>query len=533
MGLLNWRSNTAKRVLCSLMLLLFLSCLFTGRPHDSGRPLPRSTSSEKRASTSWEEYFYRLEAARPWADPVRPEATPSPSDKRRPYTTVADPDLPRLSRETKKSLRHGHSIFVSGLASLATRLVFEPKTTGIVTSVRPDDLGQLVSMLLMLRQSGSTLPVQVVLEDEILPSSAEQLCSTGLRSLGATCILPQQQDGWLDAARHLPPFQPSQWKSLAIIASTFQNVLFLDASTLPVQKPDYIFAKNAEPFASTGLITWTDIWTPTASPDFYAVAGDIDTPLLATRASSESGVLVIDKARHADTLLLAAYYNHYGPDYYYPLLAPHDVEDPGRETFLTSALVLESLDRKGTYTAPEKTKSEKKGRWSIRCSPRIYQRSNKGGVPGVVVMAQVDPLEDYHAVLLALQEEEWSQGSGQEQTQLQGDYRDLVTDPAFLDGLGNLTVSPRKGKYMFFHHYGEKLDFSRVTDDLLPTDTSGLRMRMWGDPDWVEANTGRDVEKMLWEDATEFWCGQQGYGKQCRLMKSIYRSLYVPDRFHR
>ncbi|KAK0620699.1 mannosyltransferase putative-domain-containing protein, partial [Immersiella caudata] len=482
-------------------------------------------------NASWEEYFDHLEAARPWADPIRPETTPSSSETRRPYTTITDPGALRLSRAAKKSLRDAHSVFVSGLESLATNLVFERGTTGIVTSAIPDDLGQVVTMLLMVRRSGSTLPVQVILEEEILPPTAESLCSDGLRSLGATCIIPQQQDGWLDAARHLPPFQRSQWKPLAIIASTFQNVLFLDPNTFPVQNPDHIFARNAQPFASSGFIAWTDIWTPTPSPDFYVVAGGIDAPLLSTRASSESGVLVIDKARHADTLLLGAYYNHYGPDYYYPLLVPHDIEDPGRETFLASALVLEGLDRKGTYTAPDgwtkTTKSQRKGRWSIKSQPKIYQRPGKSGVPGVVVMAQIDPIEDYHAVLLALQEEAWSQGSGQEQSQLQGDFRDHVTDPTFLDGLANLAVSPRKGKYMFFHHYGEKLDFSRVTDDLLPTDANDLRMRMWGEPDWVIANTGRDVEKMMWEDAIEFWCGQQGYGKQCRLMKSIFGSLYV------
>ncbi|KAK0641948.1 mannosyltransferase putative-domain-containing protein [Cercophora newfieldiana] len=535
----SWLPKAAKRLFFLLTLFLLLSCLLTTRYRDPGRKLPRSVVPEEKVNASWEEYFETLEAARPWADPLpSDQGTPSTFGTRPPYTNLNRPDLLRLPRQTKDGLRRAHSKFISRLATLSTHLSFQPGTTGIVTSIRPDDLGQVVTMLLMLRQSGSTLPAQVILEEEPSPS-IDQFCSTALGPLGATCISPQEQDGWLEATHHLPPFQPSQWKSLAIITSTFQNVLFLDPDTLPVRNPDPIFATNVQPFHSTGFIVWADIWTPTGSPDFFAVTADTEPPVFTTRASSESGVLVIDKARHADTLLLAAYYNHYGPEYYYPLLTQHDLEDPGRESYLAAALVLDALAHNGTYTAPDGSNGTttpvkvKKGRWNIKTPPRIYQRADRGGVPGVVVMAQMDPLEDYHAVLVAIEEYEWLQDHLQELTPRSGALHDLANDLKFLDSLGNPTVSPRKGKYMFFHHYGERLDFSRITDDMLPTDANDLYMRMWGEPNWVEASVGRDVEKMLWRDATGFWCGLEGYAKQCRLLKKVYQSVYVPNRYHR
>lgn len=128
-------------------------------------------------------------------------------------------------------------------------------------------------------------------------------------------------------------------------------------------------------------------------------------------------------------------------------------------------------------------------------------------------MTQMDPLEDYPTALVALEEYEWLQGHLQDPVPLPGTAIDLVKDSAFIDCLANLTVSPQKGRYMFFHHYGETLDFSRITDEFLPTDANDIGMRMWGEPSWVVANTGRDVERMLWEDAMSFWCRLEGYGK--------------------
>jgi hypothetical protein len=80
---------------------------------------------------------------------------------------------------------------------------------------------------------------------------------------------------------------------------------------------------------------------------------------------------------------------------------------------------------------------------------------------------------------------------------------------------------------MFFQHHGVKLDFAHFQDDMVTRDAEGVYTRMWGEPDWVVATAGRDVEKLLWEDAMRFWCRQGGYRKQCRLMKKVYEVVFV------
>jgi alpha 1,2-mannosyltransferase len=57
----------------------------------------------------------------------------------------------------------------------------------------------------------------------------------------------------------------------------------------------------------------------TASHLFYDIFR-IDVAPMNFRRASESGIILYSKRRHAAGLLLATYYNYFGPDFYYPLL---------------------------------------------------------------------------------------------------------------------------------------------------------------------------------------------------------------------
>ena len=85
---------------------------------------------------------------------------------------------------------------------------------------------------------------------------------------------------------------------------------------------------------------------------------------------------------------------------------------------------------------------------------------------------------------------------------------------------------------MFFHSNGIKLDFTRIGDDetkLHAQDENGTYVRLWGDPAWIIRTKGRDVEKDLWEDATEFWCGAgvDTFSAACEQMRRLYRSVFL------
>ena len=129
-----------------------------------------------------------------------------------------------------------------------------------------------------------------------------------------------------------------QLKSLAMLFSSFAEILYLDSDSIPVIDPSMELF-STEPYKSSGLVIWPDFWVSTESPIFYTVAG-LSFPPDLPKSSSEAGQVLINKRTHLQTLLLAIYYNIYGPDYYYPLLSQGVLGQGDKETFMAAALVL-------------------------------------------------------------------------------------------------------------------------------------------------------------------------------------------------
>lgn len=208
----------------------------------------------------------------------------------------------------------------------------------------------------MLRASGSKLPIEV-----ILPKRSDHdidLCSTILPAYNGKCKIMEDYLPEL-LMRNLGGFQ---LKNAALLVSSFKNILYLDADNIPAANPDFLFVN--EPFASNRMIMWPDLWRRSTSPSFYDVAGiSYDTShrlrnsyfLTDERAknqevvsfhdchgtipdaSSETGQMMIDKEKHFPSLILAMYYNYYGPNYYYPLLSQGAAGEGDKETFIAAA----------------------------------------------------------------------------------------------------------------------------------------------------------------------------------------------------
>ncbi len=255
-------------------------------------------------------------------------------DPNAPNRTDTWPDRISLSEYDEESLRRSHVDFVAAMEELAPQLPFKKKARGVVMTAGGRYIGIAITSLLMLRRTGSKLPVELFLDSEA--DYDEEVCGKVLPSLGAECLI---MDRLWDLTPGMPKLKTFQFKAFSIIFSSFQQVLFLDADCWPAAEPDYLF--HTEPYRSRGLVTWPDFWLLTSSPIFYRVAG-IEVPALTERLSSESGIMLYDKAKHARSLLLAAYYNFYGPDYYYPLLSQGATGQGDKETFLHAALVLGS-----------------------------------------------------------------------------------------------------------------------------------------------------------------------------------------------
>ena len=215
-----------------------------------------------------------------------------------------------------------------------------------------------------LRRTGSQLPVEVFIptEDEYEP----QLCEKLLPGLNAKCYVLPRRLPFIRKFSKL--FGGYQYKSLALLTSSFENVLLLDADNIAVANPDSLF--KSEPFKSYGMVLWPDYWRRVTHPSFYKLArfkvGDKrvrngqdnltppelyasgmedpikDIPLHDRQGTvpdltTESGQILVNKVTHMRTLLLSLYYNFYGPHQYYPLLSQGSSGEGDKETFLAAA----------------------------------------------------------------------------------------------------------------------------------------------------------------------------------------------------
>lgn len=219
-----------------------------------------------------------------------------------------------------------------------------------------------------MRAAGCQLPVEI-----LIPTLQEyelELCSRVFPAMNAKCILLPAalygDDDHLDLT-----FKGYQYKSLAILLSSFENVLLMDSDNLPTYSPEHLF--NSEPFLSSGLVVWPDFWQRSTSPDYYKIAGvevsktelldkyseryggylaqEVTEPLdwinspfhervgAIPNPSSESGQLMISKKTHMKAILLALYYNLYGPGYYYPLFSQGAQGEGDKETFLAATVI--------------------------------------------------------------------------------------------------------------------------------------------------------------------------------------------------
>ncbi|AEO59965.1 glycosyltransferase family 71 protein [Thermothelomyces thermophilus ATCC 42464] len=431
----------------------------------------------------WAEFFGRLESTRVTAGPVR-VGEPGPSINWAPGINATRPDLIELSEDDVARFRASHAGFVDQLAEFASHLPYEADTTGIVTTTGVATFGQAVSLVLMARRAGSRLPIQIFLDSS--SPWVDRLCAETMPRFDARCV--SLEDTWGGVRGPVPELVRFQWKVVSIVGSSFQNVLFLDADCLPVRSPDAIFDRRSEPFASAGLVTWPDFWVTNTSPLFYRIAGDLDVPPVTARTSPESGMMAYDKARHADTLLLAAYYNYNGPDHYYPIFSQRGAGEGDRESFLQAALVLQALRKKGAYRPPTAWMRPgvgvRKGYYDVKELPFVHGRSAKQAWRGMFMMQQ-DPMADYRAftaVLEGEEEEEARRRKNGTATGTDGRQQELSPDSGTGTGSGSAVmtvirekkVEGKKKKKEKKKKNGEEEEEEELDEDAFLTDTTAL-----------------------------------------------------------
>lgn len=219
--------------------------------------------------------------------------------------------------------------------------------------------------ILNLRDTGSELPIELIIPKE--SQYEENVCEDILPKLGGVCVKLYE----LMPKKYIDLIDGYQYKILALIASSFENVIYLDSDNIPISNPDPILVN--EPYNSNGLILWPDFWRRRHHPSYYEISGvkvtdkiirnmiddvspgdlyidpaaDVskDVPFHDREGaipdlSTESGQLVINKSTHFKTLMLTLYYNFYGPNQYYPLFGQGGSGEGDKDTFYAAANVV-------------------------------------------------------------------------------------------------------------------------------------------------------------------------------------------------
>lgn len=398
-----------------------------------------------------------------------------------PNTEMTRPNLLTIPEKAVSRVQTSHQKFVEDLAYPDPRLalVYNPGTKGIVTTVYKRDLPVLVVSLHMLRRTGSALPVEIFLKSG--EDYEARICEDVLPALNAKCQVISDimsVDGPFDLNLY-------QTKPFALLFTSYEQALWMDFDTFPVQDPEVLF--KSEPFLSRGLVTWPDRWASMISPQFYEISGQEQTPM-SERPTTEGSQVMINKRTHRKSLLLMAYYNYFGPSHYYALLSQGGPSEGPKETFLAAA---------GALGEPYYATSEP--------ARVIGHPGTDGGISGSATV-QYDPRQDFKLT---------SQGLFRS--------KDKNAAPAPPPLFVNAN-SPRFNPARIFDHVGN--DPTRGPD--------GSDSRAWTAPKEIIDEFGFDLEARLWEeikwvacelqDRFDSWRGESGI---CGRVAKYYINVFL------
>lgn len=366
--------------------------------------------------------------------------------------------------EMLQPMQTAHDGFVKEIRKSWTGHPYIVGTDGIVSAAGGTYMPTFVVTLRILRRTGCQLPVELFVKD---PTEYDPyICETILPALNAKCIILSE----IMTLNHDPTkntrvtIEHFQIKSFALLFSSFDNTIWLDADNLPLHDPTPLL--SSKPFTSTGLLTWPDFWASTISPTYFNISRQPDFPTN-TRASTEAGMLLVSKRTHFPTLLLATYYNYHGPSHYYTLLSQGAPGEGDKDTFLPAASALSN---------PFHTVSE-----PVADLGRPHYPDDEDADDDIVgsAMLQADPIEDYELTR-------------------RGKWR--VKDES--------VAEPPRG--FFVHAYNP--EFNPGVDLLggKAHDKSGNATRVYTGPKRALRRIGYDAERRFWEEVRDVACGLEG-----------------------
>ncbi|KAI8609741.1 mannosyltransferase putative-domain-containing protein [Chytriomyces sp. MP71] len=126
-------------------------------------------------------------------------------------------------------------------------------------------------------------------------------------------------------------------KCLAILLSSFKEIIFLDADSIPLRDPTNLFS-SSESYNRTGAVFWPDYWLSNTPPKYWDILG-LPHNSGENRGTFESGQMLVDKERVWEGLLLAVGFN-LQPSIHYYLPTVGSCGSGDKETFAMALLTL-------------------------------------------------------------------------------------------------------------------------------------------------------------------------------------------------
>ncbi|KAL8831219.1 MAG: hypothetical protein Q9170_005390 [Blastenia crenularia] len=184
----------------------------------------------------------------------------------------------------------------------------------------------------MIRLLGSRLPVEVWMIDRI--EEKEKWCDE-LSPQKIECRFISDYISDMSAFSH-----HYQLKIPVIMFSSFNEVLYFDGDSMPVVNPDSVF--NAPSYLNNGAVLWPDYWKATESPFTPYITGRTSrkATTLPGFQTVDSGQMLWNKEKHWKSLCLSAYYNYFGPTYFYTLFTQGSSGWGDKDTFPTALRAL-------------------------------------------------------------------------------------------------------------------------------------------------------------------------------------------------
>ncbi|KAK6459464.1 type II Golgi membrane protein [Scheffersomyces xylosifermentans] len=436
---------------------------------------------------------------------------PKENQKQGPNTKEVLLSKAEISDEVFNEFKVKHDKVLAELPYKISETVYKKGTKGVVMvgGSRFSWLSYL--SLIALRETGSQLPVEIVMPKIEDYEREQEFCNVILPKLKASCIVLNEVLGDEVMAKWQKKIANYQFKSLSLLVSSFEQILLLDSDNIILSNPDSIFESNL--FKKYGMITWPDYWRRTISPKYYDIAGiQVNEkkrvrfnrfPLNAASTSSsnlaeseennvpfhdlegaipdlstESGQLIINKSTHGKTLLLSLYYNMFGPRLYYKLLSLGEQGEGDKDTFVAAAVVTNQKF------------------YQLKSFIQTFGYVDDTGFRGVA-MGQKDPLSDYEMfnekVVAPMQEEE-------------NKFKTIPQQIEILERTMNNEFGERSRSPIFTIHCNyPKLDPLQLLDrdDLYDKEKKRIRYRLYGSltyKKWVTTATGeRKLTKVDFE----------------------------------